>query len=80
MPGTSDLPAYRWTVVFASALILAVSMGSIVNGMSAFVIPMQDAYGWEPMDGLNVRAIEFLNYDGSNYSSMGLGGLSDKPG
>jgi MFS family permease len=50
MSSTDDLPAYRWTVVFVSALILAVSMGSIVNGMSAFVIPMQDAYGWDRGD------------------------------
>ena len=50
MPGTSDLPAYRWTVVFASALILAVSMGSIVNGMSAYIVPIEDAYGWDRGD------------------------------
>ena len=34
---TSDgQPAYRWVIVAASALILAVSMGATVNGLSAF--------------------------------------------
>ncbi|MCC2096768.1 MAG: MFS transporter [Hyphomicrobiales bacterium] len=42
-----ELPAYRWTIISISALILAVSMGSIVNGMSAYVVPMQNAYGWD---------------------------------
>lgn len=50
MRETDGLPAYRWTIVIASALILAISMGSIVNGMSAFVVPMQQAHGWERGD------------------------------
>lgn len=50
MSNTDHLSPYRWTIVFASALILAISMGSIVNGMSAFVVPMQEAYGWERGD------------------------------
>jgi hypothetical protein len=46
MEDTLQQPAYRWVVVSASALILAISMGAIVNGMSAFIVPMQDIFGW----------------------------------
>ena len=38
MRDTEGLSAYRWTIVFASALILAIAMGSIVNGMSAYIV------------------------------------------
>ena len=41
-----SLPNYRWIIVIASALILALAMGSIVNGMSAFIVPMQNEFGW----------------------------------
>lgn len=47
MDDAPRLPSYRWTIIAISALILAVSMGSIVNGMSAYVVPMQQAHGWE---------------------------------
>lgn len=39
-------PAYRWMIVFGAALILAIAMGAIVNGMSAFIVPMQERFGW----------------------------------
>lgn len=45
---TTSIPQarYRWVIVIASALILAISMGAIVNGMSAFIVPMQMQFGW----------------------------------
>lgn len=67
MQSTADLPTYRWIIVFASALILATSMGAIVNGMSAFVVPMQEAYGWERGD------IALINVAG--IVGLALGGL-----
>lgn len=59
--------SYRWAIVFASALILAVSMGAIVNGISAFVVPMQEAYGWQRGD------VAFINFSG--IMGMALGGM-----
>lgn len=58
--------SYRWVIVAASAMILAVSMGSIVNGMSAFIVPMQQAYGWERADiaMINVAGIVGLAFGG----------------
>ena len=40
-------PVYRWVIVFASAIMLAVSMGMMVNGFSAFLIPLNDEFGWQ---------------------------------
>ena len=37
MNGASQQSPYRWVVVFAAAVILALSMGAIGNGMSAFI-------------------------------------------
>ena len=37
---------YRWVIVFASAAILAIAMGLLVNGLSVFFIPLEKAYGW----------------------------------
>lgn len=37
---------YRWVIVFASAAILVVAMGIMVNGISVFIIPLQAEYGW----------------------------------
>jgi MFS family permease len=60
-------PAYRWVIVSASALILAVSMGAIVNGMSAFIVPMQEAFGWLRGE------IAFINFSG--IMGLAFGGL-----
>ncbi len=40
-------PAYRWVIVFAAAAMLAVAMGQLVNGLSAFFIPLELEFGWE---------------------------------
>lgn len=66
MSDSDELPTYRWVIVAASALILAISMGAIVNGMSAFVIPMQQTHGWERGDIalINVAGIVGLAFGG----------------
>jgi sugar phosphate permease len=38
--------SYRWIIVFASAAILVVAMGIMVNGISVFFIPLQHEFGW----------------------------------
>ncbi len=47
MADAPNLPAYRWVIVLASALILALAMGSVVNGISAYIVPLQEAHGWQ---------------------------------
>lgn len=67
MSQTQALQPYRWVVVAAGALILALAMGSIVNGMSAYVVPLEDAHGWDRAD------ISLINVAG--IMGMALGGL-----
>lgn len=43
---TATQTHYRWVIVFASAAILVVAMGIMVNGMSVFIIPLQAEFGW----------------------------------
>ena len=38
---------YRWVIVIASAAMLAIAMGAMVNGISVFFIPLNDEFGWE---------------------------------
>lgn len=70
-------PAYRWVIVAASALILAVSMGAIVNGLSAFIVPMQDAFGWQRGD---ITLINFSGIMGLAFGGLVMGPLADRIG
>lgn len=58
---------YRWAIVSASALILALALGSIVNGMSAYVVPLEEMHGWDRAD------ISLINVSG--IMGLALGGL-----
>lgn len=74
---TDGLPAYRWVIVAASALMLAVSMGAIINGMSAFVVPMQKTYGWERGD---IALINVAGIIGLAVGGLVMGPLADRRG
>src|SRR3712207_1703285 len=41
-----DTPAYKWVVVGAVAIMLAIAMGQLVNGLSVFFIPLESEFGW----------------------------------
>ncbi len=47
-PSDTDAEAsgWRWAIVASVAVILAVAMGQLVNGLSVFFIPLEDAFGW----------------------------------
>ena len=68
---------YRWVIVFASALILAISMGSIINGMSAFVVPLQEAKGWPRGD---ISLINFFGIMGLAFGGLVMGPIADRKG
>lgn len=42
----AEAPAWRWVIVGAVAVMLAVSMGQLVNGLSVFFIPLEQEFGW----------------------------------
>lgn len=72
-----DQDPYRWVVVTASALILSLAMGSIVNGMSAFVVPLEALYGWTRAD---VSLINVAGIVGLALGGLLLGALADRVG
>ncbi|MEQ8357169.1 MAG: MFS transporter [Kiloniellaceae bacterium] len=77
MTRSAGLPPYRWVIVAASALILATAMGTIVNGMSAFLVPMQEAYGWERGD---IALINVAGLLGLAFGGLLMGPLADRCG
>lgn len=74
---TNGPPAYRWVIVIASLLILAISMGAIVNGISAFVVPMQEAYGWQWGE---VTMINMAGIMGLAFGGVVMGRRADRRG
>jgi len=60
-------PAYRWVIVFASAIMLAVSMGMMVNGFSVFLIPLNEEFGWQR------GAVSMVNFSG--LVGIAIGGI-----
>jgi MFS family permease len=77
MTDVSRQPAYRWVIVFAAALILAISMGAMVNGMSAFIVPMQERYGWTRGDA---ALINFAGILGMAFGGVLAGRVADRIG
>ena len=67
---TSDFksePNYRWVIVIASAAMLAIAMGAMVNGISVFFIPMNEEFGWPR------GSVALINFAG--IVGLGLGGI-----
>lgn len=67
----------RWFVVAAAALMLALIMGMLVNGITAFLIPMQADEGWARAD---VAAINSFGLLGLALGSAAMGFVADRIG
>lgn len=53
MAGRNDSPIARherWVILGASAIILAVTMGQLVNGLSVYFVPLEVSEGWSRAD------------------------------
>jgi len=68
-------PRFRWIIVVAAALLLAVAMGILVNGMSAFIVPLETHFGWERAD---VAAINSVGLIGIALGGIAMGFLADR--
>ncbi len=68
-------PRFRWIIVIAAALLLAVAMGILVNGMSAFIVPLETHFGWERAD---VAAINSVGLIGIALGGIAMGFLADR--
>jgi len=77
MTEDSRQPAYRWVIVLAAALILAISMGAVVNGMSAFIVPMQERFGWSRG---GAALINFAGIMGLAFGGVVAGRMADRVG
>lgn len=67
-------PRFRWIVAFSAALILAIAMGTLVNGMSAFLVPLEEAFGWSRAE---TAAINSFGLIGIAIGSVLMGFLAD---
>lgn len=68
-------PAYRWVIVGASAIMLAVGVGLITNAISVFLIPLNTEFGWQR------GAVSFINFAGLIGAALGgivMGRLADR--
>lgn len=70
-------PAYRWVIVSAAAIILAVSMGTLVNGLSVFFLPLELEFGWARGD---IGLINTAGLAGLAAGGVLMGRLSDRWG
>lgn len=68
-------PSFRWLVVSAAALLLAIAMGTLVNGLSAFVVPLEGHFGW---DRAEVAAINSFGLIGIALGGIAIGFLADR--
>lgn len=73
----SELPTYRWVIVISAALVLALAMGSIVNGMSAYVVPLEELHGWNRAD---VSLINVAGIMGMALGGLLMGSIADRIG
>lgn len=77
MDQTTGQPSYRWIIVLSGALILAVSMGALVNGFSAFIVPIQEAHGWQRGEVAFVNSSGII---GLAFGGLVMGPLADRFG
>ncbi len=76
MTGLTDpAPTYRWVIVAAGAAMLAVSMGLLVNGVSVFFLPLEQAFGW-PRGA--IALINSIGLIGLAVGGIGMGYVADR--
>lgn len=68
-------PGFRWIVAISAALLLAIAMGTLVNGMSAFLVPLEEAFGWQRAE---TSAINSFGLIGIAIGGIVMGFLADK--
>ena len=66
-PLTAPEPAYRWIIVITSAVIMAGSLGLILNGVSVFLVPLEQEFGW------GRGPVSFINFAG--LAGIAIGGI-----
>ncbi|MGR3292335.1 MAG: MFS transporter [Paracoccaceae bacterium] len=68
---------YRWVILGVSAIILAVTMGQLINGLSVYFVPLEQAFGWGRAD---IALINTVGLIGLAAGSLVMGYFADKYG
>ncbi len=71
----SSEPRFRWVIVSAAALLLGIAMGTLVNGLSAFIVPLETHFGWARAE---VAAINSFGLIGIALGGIVMGFLADR--
>ncbi|WP_068118565.1 MFS transporter [Tropicimonas marinistellae] len=72
---TPNQPGFRWIIVSAAALLLGIAMGTLVNGLSAFLVPLEMHFGW---DRAETAAINSTGLIGIAIGGILMGFLADR--
>lgn len=74
-PTTERNSAYRWVIVLAASAMLAIAMGQLVNGLSAFFSPLEDEFGWSRGE---IALINTAGLVGLSLGGIVMGFVSDR--
>src|SRR5215813_14916556 len=74
-PTQSRRASMHWFAVGASAAMLAVIMGTLVNGLTAFFVPMEHTEGWARAD---IASINSFGLIGLAFGSVVMGYVADR--
>ncbi|MCU9840484.1 MFS transporter [Ruegeria sp. WL0004] len=77
MTQTDTLPAYRWVIAIAAGLILGIGMGATMNGITAYIVPMEEAFGWSRSQ---VSTINVIGLIGLAIGGVVMGAVGDRFG
>ena len=55
-------PRFRWVIVSAAALLLGIAMGTLVNGLSAFLLPLETHFGWARADVAAINSFGLIGF------------------
>ncbi len=69
--------ASRWVILAATAPILALVMGQLVNGLSVYFVPLEEEFGWARGD---IALINSLGLVGLAIGSILMGFAADRFG
>lgn len=74
---TFSQPPYRWVIAATSAVMLAVSMGLLVNGLSPFFVPLEAEFGWSRGE---IALINTFGLIGLGLGGIVMGRVTDRVG
>ena len=78
MPASNEIspaPHYRWVIVAVAAIMLALGNSLIMNGISVFIVPLNEEFGWSRGE------VSFMNFTGLMGYALGgvaMGRIADR--